>query len=54
MPDAAHVFLSYNSRDRDKVRRVHRFLSERGISTDVALQKNGFADMGWAEGLSSW
>src|SRR5919108_2209425 len=33
MPNAGHLFLSYSSRDRDKVRAVHRYLSERGVTT---------------------
>ena len=33
MPNGLQVFLSFNSRDREKVRAVRRFLDQRGIAT---------------------
>jgi Novel STAND NTPase 1/TIR domain len=50
MPDSAHLFLSYNSRDRDKVRTVHRYLSERGITTFFD-QQNLRAGQNWPQAL---
>ena len=46
MTDAAHLFLSYNSHDRDKVRVVHRYLSDCGITTFFD-QQNLRAGQNW-------
>ena len=50
MPNANHLFLSYSSRDRDKVRAVHRYLSERGITTFFD-QQNLRAGQNWPQAL---
>ncbi|MGH8586847.1 MAG: TIR domain-containing protein, partial [Gammaproteobacteria bacterium] len=50
MPNAHHLFLSYSSRDRDKVRAVHRYLSERGITTFFD-QQNLRAGQNWPQAL---
>jgi len=50
MPDAVRLFLSYNSRDREKVRHVHRFLTERGIPTFFD-QQNLRAGHNWPQAL---
>ena len=50
MTDAAHLFLSYNSHDRDKVRVVQRYLSDRGISTFFD-QQNLRAGQNWPQAL---
>src|SRR5919106_963057 len=50
MPNAGHLFLSYSSRDRDKVRPVHRYLSERGV-TMFFDQQNLRAGQNWPQAL---
>ncbi|MGH8514098.1 MAG: TIR domain-containing protein, partial [Gammaproteobacteria bacterium] len=50
MPNANHLFLSYSSPDRDKVRAVHRYLSERGITTFFD-QQNLRAGQNWPQAL---
>ena len=50
MPDVSHLFLSYNSRDRDKVFRVHRYLAEQGITTFFD-QQNLRAGQNWPKAL---
>ncbi len=50
LPNANHLFLSYSSPDRDKVRAVHRYLSERGITTFFD-QQNLRAGQNWPQAL---
>ncbi|MCA1850578.1 MAG: toll/interleukin-1 receptor domain-containing protein, partial [Acidobacteria bacterium] len=50
MPNAGHLFLSYSSRDRDKVRAVHRYLSARGVTTFFDHQ-NLRAGQNWPQAL---
>src|SRR5919108_6500812 len=50
MPNASHLFLSYSSRDRDKVRAVHRYLSERSVTTFFD-QQNLRAGQNWPQAL---
>jgi TIR domain len=50
MPNAGHLFLSYSSRDRDKVRAVHRYLSTRGV-TMFFDQQNLRAGQNWPQAL---
>lgn len=50
MSDAGHLFLSFNSRDRDKVRAIHRFLVEHGIVTFIDEQ-NLRAGQNWPQAL---
>ena len=50
MHDSSHLFLSYNSRDHDKVRRVYHFLAERGLATFFD-QQNLRAGQNWPQAL---
>jgi TIR domain-containing protein len=50
MPNAGHLFLNYSSRDRDKVRAVHRYLSARGVTTFFD-QQNLRAGQNWPQAL---
>src|SRR5918992_260550 len=50
MPNAGHLFLSYSSRDRDKVRSVHRYLSARGATTFFD-QQDLRAGQNWPQAL---
>jgi len=50
MSEASHLFLSYNSRDFDKVRRVQRFLAQRGVETFFD-QQNLRAGQNWPRAL---
>lgn len=38
MPSVPKLFMSFNSRDRDRVRAVQRFLAERGVATFFEAQ----------------
>lgn len=48
--DSAHLFLSYNSRDRKAVLDVQRYLSEQGVKTFFD-QKNLMAGQNWPQAL---
>ena len=50
MPSVPKLFMSFNSRDRDRVRAVQRFLAERGVATFFDEQ-NLRAGLNWPQAL---